>query len=265
MQMKRKVVAPRSTSPPSIQFLAVAFLCYVVCCCFTPTLADKDDDDIWSKFKINRNKESFSSEENDDREIMETIVSWIIGIVVFIAVALFVCILCLCCPICILAKMRGRRRGVVYRSAVASNGTTVTTSQGRGGTTITVSRQAQAQTVTPLHTSPPANANVSVGTTNSVIAIRNGAQNKPYPVQESVTVVPVVNAYSQSQPTHVNYATPYTHPQPHQSYQLPQQYPSPADPPPPYPGLTRDIDTNLPYNPYFQHDTPQASAPPAKE
>jgi len=173
-----------------------------------------------------------------------------------------VCILCLCCPICILAKMRGRRRGVVYRSAVASNGTTVTTSQGRGGTTITVSRQAQA--VTPLQASSPAPG----GTTSpSVIAIHNDAQrqNKPYPVQESVTVVPVVSAYPPQ--THVNYATPYTQPHPHQSYQLPQQYPSASDPPPPYPGLTRDIDTNpnLPYNPYFQHDVPQASAPPAKE
>jgi hypothetical protein len=43
------------------------------------------------------------------------IISIITGIAIFVFVAILAFLLCLCCPICVLAKMRSRRRGAVYR------------------------------------------------------------------------------------------------------------------------------------------------------
>jgi len=149
-------------------------------------------------------------------------------------------ILCFCCPICIIAKMR-QRRGVVIRTGPGATTTT-------NGRTVTVTVNRSVPTTTSAVNSP------------NVVAIPNNYnnQNKPYPVQESVTVVPLL----QHHPQHQQYPM---HSQPVNYSSGPQQYPQNFELPPPYPGLPREADnTNLPYNPYFTGEGEAPSAPPPK-
>jgi hypothetical protein len=194
-----------------------------------------------------------------------------VGIIVFVISAISVCLICICCPICFLAKARSkRRRGIVYRSAVTENGTTVTTSSGRGGTVITVQgppRNTAAQRASLVQAAPPQ----FLPTSNpNVIAISNNSNtnNKPYPVQPSITVIP--------NPNTMTYQPQVPYPM------MPQPYPGATgnfpflkicskstfiifiDLPPPYPGITREADGSSPYNPYFV-EGPQASAPAYKQ
>jgi len=183
------------------------------------------------------NDDSILSEE--DSNYLNTVVT---SIITFVIVVVAIClIMCFCCPICIIAKMR-QRRGVVLQTnpPATINGQTIT---------INLNRSA-----------PPSSS--SVMPAPSVVAIPNNynARSKPYPVQESVTVVPLIQPQQQAQyqPPHqpmnmnINYGTG---PQFAQNFELP----------PPYPGLTRESDTaNLPYNPYFSGEGGNSSAPPPK-
>ncbi|ODN04805.1 hypothetical protein Ocin01_01867 [Orchesella cincta] len=183
------------------------------------------------------NDDSILRESEDDT--FKTIVS---SIITFVIVVVAIClILCFCCPICIIAKMRQRRGVVIRTNAPATvNGQTVT---------INLNRSA-----------PPSSS--SVMPAPQVVAIPNNynARSKPYPVQESVTVVPLIHPQQQlqyqhqppPQPMNINYGT---------GPQFPQNF----ELPPPYPGLTRESDTtNLPYNPYFGGEGGNATAPPPK-
>ncbi|CAL8109912.1 unnamed protein product [Orchesella dallaii] len=179
--------------------------------------------------------DSILSEE--DSNYIKTVVT---SIITFVIVVVAIClILCFCCPICIISKMR-QRRGVVLRTNAPAtvNGQTVT---------INLNRSA-----------PPSSS--SVMPAPQVVAIPNNynARSKPYPVQESVTVVPLIQPQQQ-----VQYQPPPQ--QMNINYGVGPQFPQNFELPPPYPGLTRESDTNnLPYNPYFSGEGGNATAPPPK-
>jgi hypothetical protein len=76
----------------------------------------------------------------------------------------------------------------------------VTTEQTRAGTTITVGRAQNQNSAPPLAQAPQVSITASTVPPQQLIAIPNNAnqKNKPYPVQESVTVVPLVNTMPQN-------------------------------------------------------------------
>jgi len=108
----------------------------------------------------------------------------------------------------------------------------VTTSQNRAGTTIVVG--------TPRTQTTPLQASASAMPTSnpSMIAISNNAhqQNKPYPVQQSVTVVPVIPVMPQNQAyPYPAQAQGYSHQTPHPSQPgYSHQSPYPSQPMPQY-------------------------------
>ncbi|CAG7823506.1 unnamed protein product [Allacma fusca] len=191
-----------------------------------------------------------SPEEDQHRKIAEMATKTIVGIIVFLVLASFIAFLvCLCCPICILAKMRQRRRGFVYQTA-GTNGTATTVQTG-GATVTVVNSMPNPRRANPT-ASPPASS----------------LTNSPYPVQQSVNMMPPQPNQPYGPPV-MNYPNQAPYPMNTTGMPMPMagpHMPPPTDLPPPYPGLPRETETlnqQPAYNPYFSgsQDAPNPYMP----